>query len=101
MTVSLVTDNRANATPQDSVTRAGVRSAANVNRVQVRSVNWSELARQVDENTAELVEHDSRITDLELSTERLETRVSATEQTTEELVYLVNEKLIMYNELGD
>lgn len=101
MAGSLAEEGRVNIIDQSNINSVSVRSSTNVTRVSVRSVNWTQLAEQVDENTAELVEHESRITDLELSTERLETRVSATEQTTEELVYLVNEKLIMYNELGD
>lgn len=93
--------NRASVLPQSDVTRVNVRSSTDINRVQVRSVNWSELARQVEENTLELLDHEDRINNLELTTERLEERVSANEQTTEGLVHLINTKMIVFSELGE
>lgn len=100
MKVSLA-KNGINVTPQEGITSVGILPYANVTRIQVRSVNWNELAHRVEENTLELEDHEGRIQSLETTTERLEERVSANEQTTEDLVHLVNTKMITFSELGE
>lgn len=100
MEVSLA-NKGVNVVPHKDINSASIRSFANVTRVQVRSVNWTELANQVEENTLAINDHEGRIESLEATTEKLEERVSATEQTTEDLVYLVNTKMITFSELGE
>lgn len=100
MKISLA-KNGIDVKPQEGTSSIGVLPYANVTRVQVRSVNWDELAHQVEENALKIADHEGRLDDLELFTERLEERVSANEQTTEDLVHLVNTKMITFSELGE